>query len=505
MSETVDQRAVYQQQQEQQQSSLPFDVHAAISPKATLSLSAAAAHDAVMSAVSPRDPAMKVVSHANHQLGKQATGNAKPSLLASVAREDFPASPPMTCVTPSNQVVSGLTQVHPTIQPSAYHDGNASSPTSAAVSSCSSVTSSSETGTAHALPSKRGASASASPKATSPKQVKGNTGRWTEAEHKLFLKGLETFPYRAWKKIATLIKTRTVVQIRTHAQKYYQKLEKEEARMREREQQLAQQQKLRNGAANAESSQSALGSDIKPTISVTETSASLARKKAVSRKRKMSNDEAPVSMNPPKRMHRDKRCVRAERTMSPKEKHGLPSAKFSFPMPEASPSHASDLAHHRVGPLPRPTGLEFDDVTHSSSISTILDFPEDKSMNDFPLAIDGCLEQCVSFDSDEFLQLTDEESLDWFTGDKDEKSDDKKNSSNSSSKDPVDDECARQPFSPLPSSDASLELGPSGVPSAVSSDPTADLIFGGGEEDDDFVLDPEKFLSSYLSPSSSLC
>lgn len=55
------------------------------------------------------------------------------------------------------------------------------------------------------------------------------TGRWTEEEHALFLEGLRRFPYRAWKKIATLIETRTVVQIRTHAQKYYQKIAKEQA------------------------------------------------------------------------------------------------------------------------------------------------------------------------------------------------------------------------------------------------------------------------------------
>ena len=52
-----------------------------------------------------------------------------------------------------------------------------------------------------------------------------NTGRWTYAEHCLFLKGLELHG-KGWKKIANLIRTRTVVQIRTHAQKYFQKLEK---------------------------------------------------------------------------------------------------------------------------------------------------------------------------------------------------------------------------------------------------------------------------------------
>uniref|UniRef100_A0A6U4FI15 Uncharacterized protein n=1 Tax=Phaeomonas parva TaxID=124430 RepID=A0A6U4FI15_9STRA len=54
---------------------------------------------------------------------------------------------------------------------------------------------------------------------------KENTGRWSYEEHRLFLKGLEMHG-KGWKKIAELIKTRTVVQIRTHAQKYFQKLAK---------------------------------------------------------------------------------------------------------------------------------------------------------------------------------------------------------------------------------------------------------------------------------------
>jgi SHAQKYF class myb-like DNA-binding protein len=52
-----------------------------------------------------------------------------------------------------------------------------------------------------------------------------NTGRWTTEEHHLFLQGLEQHG-KGWKKIASLIKSRTVVQIRTHAQKYFQKLAK---------------------------------------------------------------------------------------------------------------------------------------------------------------------------------------------------------------------------------------------------------------------------------------
>lgn len=46
-------------------------------------------------------------------------------------------------------------------------------------------------------------------------------GRWTAEEHRLFLQGMEQHG-KGWKKIATLLKSRTVVQIRSHAQKYFQ-------------------------------------------------------------------------------------------------------------------------------------------------------------------------------------------------------------------------------------------------------------------------------------------
>jgi len=55
--------------------------------------------------------------------------------------------------------------------------------------------------------------------------VKENTGRWTSEEHNMFLEGLKLHG-KGWKAIAQMIKTRTVVQIRTHAQKYFQKLAK---------------------------------------------------------------------------------------------------------------------------------------------------------------------------------------------------------------------------------------------------------------------------------------
>ena len=49
-----------------------------------------------------------------------------------------------------------------------------------------------------------------------------NTGRWTSHEHLLFLEGIQNYG-KDWKRIADLIPSRTVVQTRTHAQKYVKK------------------------------------------------------------------------------------------------------------------------------------------------------------------------------------------------------------------------------------------------------------------------------------------
>jgi len=62
------------------------------------------------------------------------------------------------------------------------------------------------------------------PKPAQPPHIA--TGRWSTAEHALFLKGLAAYG-KEWKKVSKMIPSRTVVQIRTHAQKYFQKLEKQ--------------------------------------------------------------------------------------------------------------------------------------------------------------------------------------------------------------------------------------------------------------------------------------
>ncbi|RLN45590.1 hypothetical protein BBJ29_009467 [Phytophthora kernoviae] len=60
--------------------------------------------------------------------------------------------------------------------------------------------------------------------ATRASEVPAGTqvGRWTKREHELFLEGLQRFG-KSWKKISSLVHSRTLVQIRTHAQKYLQK------------------------------------------------------------------------------------------------------------------------------------------------------------------------------------------------------------------------------------------------------------------------------------------
>ncbi|CBJ26435.1 conserved unknown protein [Ectocarpus siliculosus] len=59
-------------------------------------------------------------------------------------------------------------------------------------------------------------------------RIRRNKGRWTSEEHHAFLRGVRRFKRNNWVGIATLLPTRTVLQIRTHAQKYYAKVDKGE-------------------------------------------------------------------------------------------------------------------------------------------------------------------------------------------------------------------------------------------------------------------------------------
>ncbi|KAI9913751.1 hypothetical protein PsorP6_005127 [Peronosclerospora sorghi] len=291
---------------------------------------------------------------------------------------------------------------------------------------------------------------------SSAKSVKSNTGRWTEAEHQLFLQGLETFPYRAWKKIATLIKTRTVVQIRTHAQKYYQKLEKEEARLRERE---------AHGRA-------VIAAGVAPNSSPT--SPASQKKLHLMRKRKYSmvdtnvDGDAAVLSSVPKRLARDHPPAAQ---MSPKHKMSSLSVNkmFSGNNMDSRFMFGRNVKSQAGMQPPNQLPLDFADT---AAEAMILDFAEDKGLSDYSL---DCMDQTLaSIDNDDLLQLTDEE-LDWF-------------STSSTEQNP--------PSSDFNEAAATFhtESDDSGVCiEAFASDLCLD--------DDDFVLDPDKFLSSYFSPN----
>lgn len=377
---------------------------------------------ALSTSVSPRDPSLKT------SILNENSATIKTSLTRPNFAKDCISAPVQSYGTPSQQVVVGSACDQPSIQP--IHEV---SPPEGSNDSQEQSDSESDGG-----------------------PIKANTGRWTEAEHKLFLKGLETFPYRAWKKIATLIKTRTVVQIRTHAQKYYQKLEKEEAKMKEREQQLVHKV---DGLVDTSSS-NPLAPSLDSVFSSTH------KRKCNVRKRKFTRDDADY-LQLSKKLLRDSSLD--ERT-------------------RLEPHHLDDTNHACIQAVPvndsRNHILEPDD----RSSSLILDFAEEKNITEFPLQAEGAVDHALAaMDNDELL-LSDDENLDWF-------------SSTSPEHDPVrfPDTCTLEPStsSTLDLSQCHSPLYPDCLDAQVDGSIRIDDLNGIGD-DDDFVLDPEKFLSSYL-------
>ena len=55
---------------------------------------------------------------------------------------------------------------------------------------------------------------------TGPKNI---TGRWYKQEHAKFLQGLKLYG-KQWKKISGIVQTRTAIQVKSHAQKYFEKI-----------------------------------------------------------------------------------------------------------------------------------------------------------------------------------------------------------------------------------------------------------------------------------------
>ena len=57
-------------------------------------------------------------------------------------------------------------------------------------------------------------------------------GRWTKEEHYRFLEALKLYG-KEWKKVQEHVKTRTSTQARSHAQKFFQKLEKKKQNLQD--------------------------------------------------------------------------------------------------------------------------------------------------------------------------------------------------------------------------------------------------------------------------------
>jgi len=191
-------------------STSPIDINYIPSPSSTVCVPASnpTAHNV------PPVPAPTKTSNANH---------AEPSIPLPPGTQEL-------CVSTASEISSNPVPTPVPLVPSA--STQAFTPTLAELAVPSQVTSAAVESpqSPFSKPKKKKAplpvSMTAVAMVTSTESAAGeNTGRWTAEEHRLFLQGLELHG-KGWKKIASLIKSRTVVQIRTHAQKYFQKLSK---------------------------------------------------------------------------------------------------------------------------------------------------------------------------------------------------------------------------------------------------------------------------------------
>ncbi|RHY65514.1 hypothetical protein DYB34_010709 [Aphanomyces astaci] len=353
-----------------------------------------------------------------------------------------------------------------------------------------------------------------------PRDCKANTGRWTDAEHKLFLKGLECFPYRAWKKIATLIKTRSVVQIRTHAQKYYQKLAKEEAKGKDRSSVTghitadAANHFMHSNAAVASSAFASSSTDS------TDHCANTRQKGALNsmKKRKFSFDEGHYTTTAASRLSKRKDVTLPPLGFASVDTSKLVDNNLMRPTVAATaaiefekPSSRSSTRQHAMMPLSSVTRRQA--MTAFEVPTMILDYPasvDDKPLDEYDI-IDESLSRMTPVNDEDMLHLTDE---DWFSSSSE-------NDRDAGNKNGMDDSCSPlsspshqyQMLSLKKSHNAFLYCDTSNHPTDATTpfdllEPETDpysILFDHADEPqavstyaDEFILDPQTFLTSYF-------
>ena len=140
-------------------------------------------------------------------------------------------------------------------------------------------------------------------------------GRWTRLEHDLFLAGLRDHG-KVWKKIAEMIRTRSVVQIRTHAQKYFLKLHRS----------------LRQGGASA-------------AAAVAEDTGSSTRKSTAAEVRmNVLDSDDSISTSPKKPKSNSRKRGASMRTSAPTTRRSLHQARAAVPTRVSSGSQSDSYS-----------------------------------------------------------------------------------------------------------------------------------------------------------------
>ena len=69
--------------------------------------------------------------------------------------------------------------------------------------------------------------------ARKPYTITKTREKWSDDEHRMFLEGMKLYG-RSWARVATHVQTKNTVQIRSHAQKYFNRLKRVQgARLRQ--------------------------------------------------------------------------------------------------------------------------------------------------------------------------------------------------------------------------------------------------------------------------------